>query len=163
MVITLYLIFSMLAVLWFDVSKYIIPNWLVGSLLLLYPVAVWMSPVAIDWQMALVGMLIVFVIGYAVFAMKWMGGGDVELITAYALWVGLSNLAEFIFIFGVIGGVFSVALWVLRKGLLHTNRSGKPLPRILREGEPVPYGVAIVLGFMLMLWWGRIPAAPLFH
>lgn len=159
-IISMYLIFSMLAVIWLDVTKFIIPNWLVGSLILLYPVAVWLSPVAVDWKMSIVAMLIVFAVGYGVFAMKWMGGGDIKLLTAVALWVGFSmELLLFIFTMSLIGGVFSVILWVGRKWVPHVMKSTaeKPLPRILQNGAPVPYGVAIAFAFF---WWvmaGKIP------
>lgn len=158
-VISLYLIFSMLAVLYFDVSRYIIPNWLVGLMLLAYPAAVMMAQHPVDWKMAVVGMTVVLVAGYLIFAMKWMGGGDIKLITACALWVGLRNLPDFIFITALIGGVFALSVWGIRKVLPHIpSKSNAPLPRILKEGEPVPYGVAISFGFLLMLWIGKVPA-----
>ena len=157
-VIAVYLIFSMLAVMWFDVTRFIIPNWLVGLLLLTYPVAVMMSHNAIDWKMAVAGMALVLVVGYIVFALKWMGGGDIKLLTACALWVGLANLADFVFLVAVIGGVFSVGVWGIRKVLPLLPKKPASLPRILREGEPVPYGVAIAFGFLILLWMGRIAA-----
>lgn len=161
-IITLYLVFSMLAVLWFDITRYLIPNWLVASLLALYPVAVWLSPHAVDWKMALVAMMVVFAVGYAVFAMKWMGGGDIKLITVCALWVGFKNLLDFVFMFALIGGIFSAAVWGLRKILPFIPKlAGKQLPRILRDKEPVPYGIAIVLGFLVMFYTNKIPAISL--
>lgn len=161
-IITLYLLFAMLAVLWFDVTRYVIPNWLVGSLLVLYPVAVWLAPHPVEWKMALAAMLGVFAVGYGVFAMKWMGGGDIKLIVVCALWVGLGNLADFAFLFAVIGGVFSAGVWGLRKALpMVPQFAGKSLPRLLRDGEPIPYGVAIVLGFFIMFWSNKIPAVSL--
>ncbi len=159
-VVAIYLIISMLLVLWFDVSNYTIPNWLVGLMLLAYPFAVMMAHHSVDWKMAVAGMMLVLVVGYIVFAMKWMGGGDIKLITACALWVGLTNLPDFIFITALIGGVFSVLVWGIRKVLPFIPSKGekKPLPRILRDGEPVPYGVAISFGFLLMIFNGKIPA-----
>ena len=96
-ILLIYLIFSMLAVMWFDATTYRIPNWLVASLLLLYPLAVYFGHGAVHWQPALLAMGIVFALGYVVFALKWMGAGDIKLITACALWVGLKHLADFIF------------------------------------------------------------------
>jgi len=159
-VIFIFLIFSMLVVLYFDVTRYIIPNWLVGLMLLAYPAAVMMARNPIDWKMAIVGMTVVLVCGYLVFAMKWMGGGDIKLITACALWVGLRNLPDFIFITALIGGAFSLGVWGFRKALPHmpVKPFRGPTPRILRDGEPVPYGVAISFGFLLMIWTGKIPA-----
>ena len=159
-VVAIYLVFSMLAVLYFDVSRYIIPNWLVGLMLGAYPAAVFMTHAHVDWKMAVVGMGLVLVVGYVIFAFKWMGGGDIKLLTVCALWVGLANLPDFIFIVAIIGGVFSLMLWGGRKILLFLpkRKDAPPLPRILREGEPVPYGVAIAFGFLLMLLNGKIAA-----
>lgn len=155
-IITIYLIFSMLAVMFFDVTRYIIPNWLVGLLLILYPVAVWLTPEAVDWKMALVGMAIVFAIGYGIFAMKWMGGGDIKLITVCALWVGWHALPEFIFVTALLGGAFAILLLILRKWLPLMVRRDTPWPRILRDKEPVPYGVAIAITFLLLTFSGRL-------
>lgn len=160
-VITIFIFFSMLAVLYFDVTRYIIPNWLVGALLAVYPLAVMMARHPVDWKMAVAGMAVVLVVGYFIFAMKWMGGGDIKLITACALWVGLKNLPDFLFIVALIGGVFALSLWGVRKALpfIPPKPDAPPLPRILKQGEPVPYGVAIAFGFLLMIWIGKVPAA----
>jgi prepilin peptidase CpaA len=156
-IIGIYLIFSMLAVIWLDVTRYIIPNWLVGSVLALYPLVVFMSPVALDWQMALAALGIVFAVGYVFFIMRWMGGGDIKLIIACSLWVGLGHLVDFIFVLSIIGGAFSLALLFLRKAMPHIpNKSGKALPRVLQVGAPVPYGVAIAAAFLLLMWQGQI-------
>lgn len=158
-VIPAYLIFSMLAVLWFDGTRYIIPNWLVGSLLLVYPFAVYSAHSPVEWKMAAAGMGAVFMAGYLIFCMKWMGGGDIKLITACALWVGLSSLPDFIFITSIIGGFLSVGIWGLRKALPFLPKKPKKedLPRILQEGAPVPYGIAIAFGFLIMMWMGKVP------
>ena len=154
----LYLIFSMLAIGWFDITRYIIPNWLVASLFFLYPLAVDLLPVPVDWRMALLGMAGIFAVGYAVFAFKWMGAGDIKLLTVCALWVGLKPLSEFIFLVALLGGAFAVIIWGLRKLLPYVLKKLPPLPRILREGEPMPYGVAIAAGFLIMMAEGKIAA-----
>jgi prepilin peptidase CpaA len=158
-VIAVYLIFSMLAVIWFDVSRFTIPNWLVGSLLVLYPAALMMAHSPVDWRWALLGAGIVFAVGYGVFAMKWMGGGDIKLMAVLALWVGFENLLNFVFLVALLGGLFSIGILVLRKMRPHLPRKnpGEPWPRIMRDGEAVPYGVAIAFGFMVMLYWGMVP------
>ncbi len=155
--IGLYIIFSMIAVIAFDVTRYIIPNWLVASILVLYPVAVLISPHQIDWMMALAGAAIVFLVGYVVFALRLMGGGDIKLITVCALWVGWSSLLEFIFVTAILGGLLAAALWIIRKLIPHI-KSIKVLPRILKEGESVPYGVAIALAFLYLHYLGKLAA-----
>lgn len=158
-IIAVYLIFSMLAVIWFDMSRFTIPNWLVGSLLALYPVAIAMSSAQVDWKMALAGMGIVFAVGYVVFAMKWMGAGDIKLITVCALWAGWQELLDFVFLTAILGGVFAFTIWMLRKAQFWVPKQFRsdPMPRIMRVGEPIPYGVAIAFAMMIMLWMGLIP------
>jgi len=157
-VIEIYLIFSMLAVIWFDLTRYIIPNWLSASLLLLYPLGVYMAQHSVDWKMAIVGMLIVLVVGYGIFVMKWMGGGDIKLLTVCSLWVGLHNLLEYLFYVTLLGGGMSVGILVLRKVIPFVPQLvGRKMPRILQDGAPVPYGVVIAGGFLIMIWTGEIP------
>jgi prepilin peptidase CpaA len=158
-IVIMYLIFSMLAVIYYDATRYIIPNWLVASLLVIYPLAVYLSPHAVDWKMALAGMAIIFAAGYFVFYMKWMGAGDIKLMTVCALWVGFTNLLEYVFMVAVLGGVISVVLFLARPWVPHVMKSTaeKPLPRLLRKGSDVPYGLAISVVFLAFLWMGRLP------
>lgn len=159
-IIAIYLIFSMLAVIVSDASRYIIPNWLTASLVLLYPIAVYMSPQTVDWKMALAAMGATLVIGYAVFALRLMGAGDIKLLVACALWVGWEHILAFIFMVALLGGLLSLILWVSRKALpLLPITRDKHMPRLLREGEPVPYGLAIATTFLLLLRDGSIAAA----
>jgi len=158
-IIYIYLIFSMLAVIWFDATRYIIPNWLVGSLFLLYPMGVWMAPTVVDWQSALLAMVLVLAIGYIIFSLGWMGAGDIKLFAACALWVGMPNLVNFLFYVALLGGAFALVILVLRKTLPYIPMKNLSLPRLLRPGQPLPYGLAIAVGFLLMLWMGKIPAA----
>lgn len=159
-VIAVCLIFSMCAILWLDTTRYTIPNWLNATLLLAYPFAVYSAPHTIDWQNALLGGAIALCVGYVIFALKLMGGGDVKLIAVLALWVGLAHLLDFIFITALLGGVLSIILWATRKILPYFPKlkRGASWPRILTEGEPVPYGIAIALSFLILLWQGNIAA-----
>lgn len=160
-IIILYLISSMLAVMYYDATRFIIPNWLVGGLLLVYPLAVFLSPVAVDWKMDLLGMLGTFVLGYFIFALRVMGGGDVKLIIVLSLWVGLQKLYVFGLDFALLGGVLSIAVLLLRKILPFVVSKKVKLPRIFRNREPVPYGLAIAGAFLLMLFSGEIPLVAL--
>ncbi len=156
-VISLYLIFAMAATLWLDVTRYTIPNWLVGSLLVLYPVAVWLSPVGVDWKMALAAMGVVFAGGYAVFALRLMGGGDIKLITVLALWVGWEKLAGFVVLFAMLGGVFSLLVLIIRKFQPYLPwKQRVKTPRLFQKDAPIPYGVAIAGAFLWLMYRGQI-------
>ena len=91
--------------------------------------------------------LAVFAVGAALFACGWLGGGDVKLLAAAALWAGPAGLPQLLILTGVIGG--ALALFLL-------NPAGRQLAfaaRMMIGGgvppagtgieTPVPYGVAI--------------------
>lgn len=155
-VMLLYVLFSMFAVMYYDATRFIIPNWLVGGLLIAYPLAVLLSPVAVDWKNDLMAMLLVFAIGYVVFALRVMGGGDVKLIIVLSLWVGWNNLYMFGFYFAVLGGILSIIILLLRKVVPFIVKDTKTLPRIFKNKEPVPYGLAIAGAFLLMVFQEEI-------
>ncbi len=95
--------------------------------------------------------------GIGMFAMGWVGGGDAKLLAAGALWLGLSNLATFLLITGVVGAVLMLAL-VAYRGY---PASALPLPawaaRLHHSKTGIPYGIAIGAAGLLVF-----PYTPLF-
>ena len=82
--------------------------------------------------------LLVFGFCVVLFALKFMGGGDVKLIAAVALIAGPTLSATFLLFVAVAGGVVALVT------LVHAHL--KPL---VSAGPPkVPYGVAIMAGGM---------------
>jgi len=77
--------------------------------------------------------LVCFVLFTGAFALNMMGGGDVKLIGALALWLPLGQLVPFLLVMSIIGGVITLAMWAREK----IRKSGSVLE--------VPYGVAIAL------------------
>lgn len=86
--------------------------------------------VAIHFAIAAVA----FVAFTAMFAIGAMGGGDVKLITALALWFPLVPFVMLLTAMALVGGVLTVAM-VIRQNRL--NLEGRP---------EVPYGIAIAAG-----------------
>lgn len=150
----------MLLVFYFDVTSYLIPNWLVGLVLLCYPAIFIFSPEVVDWKMGLIAFGISFGIGLALFSAGWMGGGDVKLFAACCLWTGGPAIISFLFFTGLLGGVLALGLLIGRPIVAYyaaRYRPDKPLPRVLMHGEPAPYGLAIAGAFLMVLWFGNIP------
>jgi prepilin peptidase CpaA len=145
-----------------DVARYIIPNWLNALVLLLYPAMLWTVPGGADvpWLHGIYGMLSVFAVGYALFAFNIMGGGDVKLLAALSLWMGFGiGLAKFLIFASVLGGFLTLILLgarVFAVGVGGHMKRPPTLPRLLSHGEPVPYGIAISLGFLMVLWNGEV-------
>ena len=151
----------MVLVIYLDATRYIIPNWLNGLVAILFPLMVLMSPVPVQWKMALACMLVVFLIGNIIFWLKLMGGGDIKLFAVASLWVGQHGYAknmEYVMVVALLGGALSVALLLLRRmaPLYYGRGEGKVPPRLLQPGAPVPYGIAIAVAFLGYLWTGAI-------
>lgn len=89
---------------------------------------------------------VVLVVGIALFAMNWLGGGDVKLIAACALWFGADNLAPFLFAMAIYGGVLCVIIFNIQHSeyLLRFSK-GAWLQHLIRQKSMVPYGIAICL------------------
>jgi len=149
----------MLAVFWFDASRFIIPNWLVLCVLALYPSYLFLSPIPVDWVGALGVAVIAFAIGLALFAGNIMGGGDVKLLAACCLWVGMPPILEYVIHTTLIGGILSIALLVGRPVMgylwLKTIKSDT-MPRLFEKGAPIPYGLAIAGGMLILIAQNKI-------
>jgi prepilin peptidase CpaA len=143
-----------------DTTRYTIPNWLVGALLLLYPVmlAVAQAPKP-DWKTGLVIGVVVFALGFIIFILKVMGGGDIKLMTVLGIWAGREGIFQFLTMVALLGGALALILWTTRKVLPHfvDKSQSRPLPRILVDDNMVPYGVAIAIAFLILLWTDKVP------
>lgn len=81
----------------------------------------------------------VFVLLAAAFYAGVMGGGDVKLAAALALWFSPGSTIKFLVLTSLAGGVLTL-------GVLAWHRARR------REGKPeVPYGVAIAFGGLAIL------------
>jgi prepilin peptidase CpaA len=124
-----------------DMQRYLIPNRICLSLLVLYPgYAVGLTPAEIGIAAAIAAS--VFMVGAGLFSFGIMGGGDVKLLAATSLWAGAAYFPTFLILTAAAGGV--LALWwgpVLRfffpTVALATAANGRPA---------IPYGVAIAAG-----------------
>jgi prepilin peptidase CpaA len=118
-----------------DLRTRTIPNWLTGGLALLAP-ALWFAVGMHVWpDMAFqLGIGIAAFSLFAVFcALNAMGGGDVKLIGALALWLPLVPTVWMLITMSIIGGVLTILFWL-------RHRMTKSTAKL-----EIPYGVAIAL------------------
>lgn len=158
------LTFLMLLVVYLDATRYLIPNWLVGTVIGLYIPFVLMTPAPLEWWWGLAMFGIFLIAGFVMFALRWTGGGDAKLLAACGLWVGKAAALEFVVLFALFGGVLSLLILGLRVvgPWLFGKLPGKPkIPRVLTYGEPIPYGLAIAAGMLWVLWQGLLPGLPI--
>lgn len=150
---------AMLAVIYLDTTRFLIPNWLNLTLLAVFLVWGFVAP-HMDWLSALYMFLALFAAGYLMFAFHIMGGGDVKLLAVCGLFVGWGQAGiSFIFYTAILGGLLSLLVLALRFLLppICARLGGKSLPALFTMGEPVPYGLAIAGAFLLLLWRNHLP------
>jgi len=118
-----------------DLRSRIISNRLNAAIALLAPLWWWANGLSFYPDIAIqLGLgLGVFAIFTAMFAIGLMGGGDVKMLGAIALWMPLGAMANLIGLMALLGGAVTVAT------IIHLRAAQK-------EGKPeIPYGVAIAL------------------
>lgn len=131
-----------------DFKSLIIPNWVSLLILAIYPVAVLTSPELIEWWWSLAVFGVVLVIGFTLFIIGGLGGGDVKLISALSLWAGLDGIFGFLMVTVLMGGVL-VPIFVIRGSLKEKDSEMSLIRKMrtqLRAKLQIPYGVAIAFG-----------------
>jgi len=124
-----------------DVRTFTISNRLNLAVELMAPLYWWASHLPL-WPDAAtqVGIAVaVFAVFAIAFYIGMMGGGDVKLAAALALWFSPQSTVKFLVVTSLVGGVLTL-------GVLALHRARR------REGRPeVPYGVAIAFGALVIL------------
>ena len=135
-----------------DATSYTIPNWIPLGLLAAFPLAALAAglplPVAgLHLAVGVAGL----VLGVAMFAARWIGGGDAKLLAAAALWLGWPVSLQFLLVTGLFGGGLTFALLALRSAQLRPIVLMGPgwVHRLAEPGGELPYGLAIAAGVLV--------------
>lgn len=124
-----------------DVRTFTISNSLNLTVALLAPFY-WLSIALPFWPNAAIQLAVgagVFSVLAAAFYAGMMGGGDVKLAAALALWFSPESTVKFLVLMSIAGGVVTLAALAI-----HRVRKKAGRPRI-------PYGVAIAFGGLVIL------------
>ena len=124
-----------------------IGNRLNGAIALGAPLFWWASDLALWPGVAMqIGVaLVCLAILAGLFALRMMGGGDVKLLTALALWIEPAAFLELIILMAIFGGVLTLAM-----GAWHVARRQ-------RDRLTIPYGVAIAAAGLWILTTHYLP------
>lgn len=132
-----------------DIRERKIANWLNAGIALGAPLFWWSNALTL-WP-GIASQLGVAVAAFAalsgLFALRMMGGGDVKLLTALALWIEPAWFLKLLIVMALVGGVLTVVM-----GALH-------LIRRRRQKLAVPYGVAIACAGLWVLGTHYLPGA----
>ena len=118
-----------------DWRRRIIENWLTAGIALAAPVFWWANELAlwpgIGVQIIMAAVLFVLFLGFFILGM--MGGGDVKLIAALALWFPLAAMVQLLAVMAIVGGILTVIMMIRQ--------------RFRQDDGPVevPYGIAIAV------------------
>lgn len=135
------LIVLLLLACWTDIRSRTIANELNAAIAILAIVWWWISgePLWPDIALRTGIALIVFAVFAGLFVIRMMGGGDVKMIAALALWLPLPRLMTMLIVMALAGGVITMFLLIR-----HRWRRNEERPEI-------PYGVAIAIGGMWVI------------
>ena len=132
---------SLLVAAVIDIRTFTISNRLNAFLALLAPVFWWSTGLPF-WPDAAIQVgvaILVFVVLAGAFYAGMMGGGDVKLAAALALWFSPQSTLKFLIFMSIAGGLLTLVVMVLPR---MKKKPGKP---------EIPYGVAIALGGLIIL------------
>jgi prepilin peptidase CpaA len=131
----------LLVACWCDLKARTIPN-LLNLAVALLAIPFWWSiglalwpDVALQFGVA----SLVFGLFAIAFALGAMGGGDVKLVAAIALWLPAQSVLALLFIMSIAGGALTLAMLIRHK-----------LARAAGKLE-IPYGVAIAFGGLWLI------------
>ena len=133
-----------------DIRTFTISNRLNAAVALLAPVYWWSIGLPLWPDAAIqVGVAVAVFAALAVtFYIGMMGGGDVKLAAALALWFSPGSTVKFLVIMSLAGGLLTFIVLIL-------HRMGRmPLPADSENSSnkpEVPYGVAIAIGALWIL------------
>ncbi|QNA84764.1 peptidase [Sphingomonas sp. So64.6b] len=118
-----------------------IANWKNGAIALLAPFWWWANGLALWPDMAIQLGLALGVFGFfcVAFNFGWMGGGDVKMIGALALWFPLVPLVGMLMIMSLLGGVLTLIMMIEKYFRKNKN--------VLE----IPYGVAIAIAALISI------------
>jgi prepilin peptidase CpaA len=131
-----------------DIRRRQIDNWLNGTIAATAPLYWWASGLSlwpdVAWQVGVA--FLTLVVLAVLFALRAMGGGDVKLLTALALWMQPLWFVRLLIGMALIGGLLTLAM-----GAWHVMRRRK-------ERLAIPYGVAISSAALWVLALQFVPA-----
>lgn len=128
-----------------DMRRLIIPNWISLAIAGLYALHVATSPVPVNVLGGVAVGAATLAAGFGLFACNLIGGGDVKLMSAIALWAGPTRIFDFLFVTAIMGGLVATGM------LASTHLRRRHLASVggassTAASTEVPYGVAISVG-----------------
>ncbi len=139
----LYLLVLAIACLYVSITDFLHRKIQNNALLLLLLLQSFLSP--LDLQITT--FLLVLGIGLILYALIWIGGGDIKYAAVLSLTIPLNDLPWAYIMTAFAGGFLAIIYLITRKLISNTSSS--------QEG--LPYGIAISVGFYLIILTQNTP------
>jgi prepilin peptidase CpaA len=143
----------LLAAAFCDLTRYTIPNRLCAATALFFPLFAFLLPLPLSaLGLHAAAGAAGLALGFGLFALGWIGGGDAKLFAAIALWLGFGDLAEYAVAVALFGGALTLTLMMLRQVPLPAALLGQGwILKLHDRRSGVPYGVALAAGAFAVL------------
>ncbi len=138
---------SALAAALTDAVRFLIPNRYPATIAVSFAVYAVAKP-APFWLPGVIVAAVALVVGALLFARGIVGGGDVKLFSATALWAGVDQFALLAMTTALVGGVLALMRLLPLNGLVPARLAGLAPANDLaaKLHQPIPFGVAIACG-----------------
>ncbi|WP_109442295.1 A24 family peptidase [Devosia elaeis] len=94
--------------------------------------------------------LVVLVVAFGLFALRWIGGGDAKLAAATTLWLGFGLTLPYLAYTALLGGALTLIILILRRmPLTPLIARFEWLNRLHDPKQGVPYGIAMAIAGLL--------------
>ena len=141
-----------------DLTRYTIPNPLPAALALSYLALAVIS--GVGWfgvGLHVATGLAALLIGFVMFTLRWIGGGDAKLFAATALFFGPHLMLDYTLLAALFGGAMAVALLAMRQLPLPAPLSAQGwLVRLHDAREGIPYGVGLALAALVVIFRSNV-------
>lgn len=149
-----------------DYKHHRIPNWLSFSGWFLGPVLHFVFAGLSAASDSLMGLSLILLLTFPLFALRWMGAGDVKLMTSVGALVGINHALFFlaaILISGFVIGIVQLALrgllwpfarryWAMLGLSLASARPAYIEPDSVQQAVVMPYAISIAVGTLTALY-----------
>jgi prepilin peptidase CpaA len=127
-----------------DVLRLRIPNIIPLALILLFALQLVIGPGVPAPLDHLLAMGIALLVLLPPFALNVLGGGDVKLLAAVALWLGKDQVTALLILVGIVGGLFALC-WLAMRWLIRIGLRGRRVPPSLQAHAPLPFALPITI------------------
>ena len=136
-----------------DLASFTIPNFLQAAMLAGFIVLA----IAAHMTLSVIGLhvfagLVGLGLGFTLFALGYIGGGDAKLFAAVALWLGMHDMPAYAMAASVLGGLLTLTILAMRQWPLPAFAARQQwILRLHAEKAGIPYGVALAAGVFVIL------------